>query len=260
MANLKIIDSHCHLYTDNSLDEVSLSMERAENEGIKHVFMPNVDLDSIEDMLTIEDKFTNCHSLMGLHPCSVKHDWKTMIEIIETWFSKRKFAGVGETGIDLYWDKTFIDNQIASFDAQIIMAREMGIPVIIHSRDSLDITIDMIQKRQDGKLTGVFHCFTGSAEEAKRIMDLGFYMGIGGVVTYKNSDLASELKQIGTSNLVLETDSPYLPPVPMRGKKNEPSFLKYIVTRLSEVFNLQYSEIAEITTNNAKNLFRSSFE
>ncbi|MFM2394123.1 MAG: hypothetical protein RLZZ546_2105, partial [Bacteroidota bacterium] len=242
------------------LEEIEHSLLRASSEGVEHIFMPNVDIESIDEMISVEAKFPNCHSMMGIHPCSVKEDWELNIKIIENWFSNRKFSGVGETGIDLYWDKTHIENQISSFDAQIVLSKEMKIPIIIHSRDSLDITIDMIEKRQDGHLTGVFHCFTGNENDAKRIIDVGFYMGIGGVVTYKNSNLGSILTNIGTSNLVLETDSPYLPPVPMRGKKNEPSFLKFIIKKLAEVFNCEEEDIAAITTKNSMRLFQSSFE
>jgi TatD DNase family protein len=193
--------------------------------------------------------------MMGLHPCHVFNDYKTVLTQMEQWFVQRNFVGVGETGIDLYWDKSFVDQQKAAFDIQISWAKSQRLPIIIHSRESIDICIEMISERQDGSLTGVFHCFTGDEMQAKQIKDLGFYIGIGGVVTYKNSELPKVLIDNGLSNVVLETDSPYLPPVPHRGKINEPAFIPYIVEKIGELFQEEIEHVEALTTQNAYQLF-----
>jgi len=212
-------------------------------------------LTSIDKMLFIEDNYATTKSMMGLHPCHVFEDYKEVLSQMEGWFGQRKFVGVGETGIDLYWDKSFVEQQKAAFDIQISWAKAQNLPIIIHSRESIDICIEMVAQRQDGNLHGVFHCFTGDQEQAKQIKDLGFYIGIGGVVTYKNSELPKVLVDNGLSNIVLETDSPYLPPVPHRGKINEPSFIPYVVEKLGDIFQEEITCIQAQTTKNASQLF-----
>jgi TatD DNase family protein len=256
MANIKIIDTHCHLYSGKLLDNIAQVVQRAMEHGVSQMYMPNVDSVSIDAMLSIESAFSNCHAMMGLHPCSVNAQYKEELRIVESWFEKRNFCGVGECGIDLYWDKTFIEEQRAAFDAQISISRTMQLPIIIHSRDAQEVTIDMIAKRQDGNLTGIFHCFGGTLDEAKKIIDLGFYMGIGGVATYKNCDVAKVVNEVGLANVVLETDSPYLAPVPKRGKENEPSYLNFVCKKLSETMQIAEEEIAEQTTANALCVFK----
>ena len=255
MSKISIIDTHCHIYSTELADHITEIMDRSAEASVDYVLMPNVDATTIDAMLEVEKKYPNCLSMMGLHPCSVNGEYRQALQEVEKWFVQRKFVGVGETGIDLYWDKTWIEEQKISFDFQIALAKEHQIPVIIHSRDSLEITIAMIRERQNGNLKGIFHCFTGTEDQAKEIMDLNFYMGIGGVVTYKNADLPGVLSKTGPSNVVLETDAPYLPPVPHRGKKNEPGFIVHVLDKLSEVFQLSKEEVGALTTSNAINLF-----
>jgi TatD DNase family protein len=254
-TNIRLIDTHCHLYSGDLVQTIHEVVQRAAYSGVSDMYMPNVDGESIHHMLDIEARFGQCHAMMGLHPCSVDTGYSERIALVESWFDKRSFAGVGECGIDLFWDKTFIDEQRAAFDAQIMMGAALNIPIIIHSREAQDITIDMIAARQDGRLSGVFHCFTGTVEEVKKIKDLGFMIGIGGVVTYKNSNLGEVLREVGLDNVVLETDSPYLAPVPKRGKENEPSYIAYVANKIAEVMDMDIAEVATITTANAEKLF-----
>jgi TatD DNase family protein len=176
--------------------------------------------------------------------------------VVEEWWSKRDFVGVGETGIDLYWDKTYLDEQIISFNHQIDMSKELQRPIIIHSRECQDITIDLIDKKQDGRASGIFHCFGGTVEQMKKIRDLGFYVGIGGIVTYKKVNVGEVIKEAGLENVVLETDSPYLAPVPMRGTENEPSYLIYILEKIAECCEMDKEQVARITTENALKVFK----
>lgn len=258
MSNINIIDTHCHIYADELADRLPQVVQHAKEQGISYIMMPNVDGATIEVMLQAEKNHDVCLPMMGLHPCSVDAGYKEALKEIDDWFQQRNFYGVGETGIDLYWDKTWIQEQKICFDHQIMLARDTGLPVIIHSRDSLPITIDMIRQRQDGNLKGIFHCFTGTLEEAKEIIDLGFYLGIGGVITYKNANLPDVIKEIKLENIVLETDAPYLPPVPHRGKKNEPAFLIHILDKIAQVLEMEKADVASITTKNAILLFALS--
>lgn len=193
---------------------------------------------------------------MGLHPCSVLENYDVELSNAEQFFLKREFVAVGETGLDFYWDLTFKQQQYDAFQRQIDWALNYDIPIVIHSRNSIDECIDMVQKNQDGKLKGVFHCFSGTLQQAQRIIDLGFYLGIGGVVTFKNAGLDKVLGDLDLNNVILETDAPYLAPVPYRGKRNEPSYLSYVVEKLSLIKGKPGEEIAEITTANAQKLFR----
>jgi TatD DNase family protein len=254
--NIKIIDTHCHLYSDSLRADINQVIERAQEQGIDKIFMPNIDSSSINAMHEVEADYDNSYSMMGLHPCSVKENYRDELKIIEEWFATRSYAGVGETGIDLYWDKTYFEEQKICFDWQIDLSKEAGLPIIIHSRDSLDVTIEMIGKKQDGRLSGIFHCFGGDEAQAQKIIDLGFYLGIGGVLTYKNSTLPAIVKEINLEYVVLETDSPYLPPVPMRGKPNEPSYLHYVCEKLAEVKQETVSNVAAVTNKNAEKIFR----
>jgi TatD DNase family protein len=193
--------------------------------------------------------------MMGLHPCSVKEGYKQELDIVREYFGKRRFVAVGETGLDFYWDRTFTNEQYESFQTQIEMALQYDIPVVIHSRNSIDECIKVINGTQNGNLKGVFHCFSGSMEQARQIIDLGFFLGIGGVITFKNSGLDKVIADIDMKSMVLETDAPYLAPVPFRGKRNECSYLKYVVEKISEVKNIPKEEIENITSTNAKKLF-----
>ena len=192
---------------------------------------------------------------MGLHPCSVKENYKEELSIIEDWLSRRKFAAIGEIGLDFYWDKTFSDQQYEAFTHQINLALQYDLPIVIHTRNAMQETINVVKEFAPKGLKGIFHCFSGSYESAKEIIKAGFYLGIGGVVTYKNAGLAEVLEKIELDHLVLETDSPYLTPVPFRGKRNESSYIKYVVARLAEIKNTTADEIAAITTANANKIF-----
>lgn len=251
-----IIDTHSHIYLPEfDLDRESM-LNAAENEEVKLILMPGIDNQTHAIMLGVEAKFPGkCLSMMGLHPCSVKDGFRQELETVREYFEKRRFVAVGETGLDFYWDKTFTKEQYESFQIQIEMAKQYDVPIVIHSRNSIDECIKVIKENQQGALKGVFHCFSGNEKQANEIIDLGFYLGIGGVVTFKNSGLDKVMKGIDLKYIVLETDAPYLAPVPFRGKRNECSYLKYIVEKLSEIKDVSKEAMAAITTKNAKELF-----
>jgi len=251
-----IIDTHSHIYLSEFGEDRDSMLRRAEIEGIRLILMPAIDNETHLSMLETEAQYPGkCLSMMGLHPCSVKEEYKQELRIIEEYFEKRRFVAVGETGLDFYWDRTFTKEQYESFQIQIELAKQYAIPVVIHSRNSMDECIKVIKENQQGNLKGVFHCFSGNEKQANEIIDLGFYLGIGGVVTFKNSGLDKVMADIDMKSVVLETDAPYLAPVPFRGKRNECSYLKYVVEKLSEIKNVEKDEVANITTKNAKELF-----
>ncbi len=251
-----IIDTHSHIYLPEFDADRDAMLMRAENEGINLILMPAVDEETYLAMLKTEENFPGkCFSMMGLHPCSIKEGYKQELKKVEGYFEKRRFVAVGETGLDFYWDKTFTKEQYESFQTQIEWAKHYNIPVVIHSRNSIDECISTIKENQQGDLKGVFHCFSGDKAQAKTIIDLGFYLGIGGVVTFKNSGLDKVMTDIDMKHVVLETDAPYLAPVPFRGKRNECSYLKYVVEKLAEIKNVSKEDIAKVTTKNAKELF-----
>jgi TatD DNase family protein len=251
-----IIDTHSHIYLPEFDQDRQAIIERADKAGIMRILMPAIDSTTHENMLQVEKQFAGkCMAMMGLHPCSVMEKYDVELGIIEQHLSKKKFVAIGETGLDFYWDLSYKDQQYEVFQKQINWALQYDMPVVIHSRNSIDECIEMIQKNQDGSLKGVFHCFSGSLQQAKKIMELGFYMGIGGVITFKNSGLDLVMKEAGLSNVVLETDAPYLAPVPYRGKRNEPCYLSYVVDKLASVTTASIEEVSEITTANAQKLF-----
>lgn len=250
------IDTHAHLYLDKFDEDIDLVIDRAKNMNIQKIFLPNIDRSTTERMLNLSDKFNSiCYPMIGLHPCSVKEDYNLELNHIREMLASYTFYGIGETGIDLYWDKSTLDIQKIAFDEQISIALSNDLPIIIHSRDSLDITIDMISKRQNGNLRGVFHCFNGTVDQAKRIQEIGFYMGLGGVITYKNAGLDKMVEMLSMDHVVLETDAPYLSPVPHRGKRNESSYIPLVASKISEIRNMPLNEIKEITSRNALKLF-----
>jgi len=250
-----LIDTHTHLYLKQFDDDRKEVIERAEEAGIKKFFLPNIDSQSIDSMLQMEIDFPNkCFAMMGLHPCSVKENYEEELQIVENWLQKRKFCAIGEIGIDLYWDKTFFEQQKKSFLTQVEWAIDLQLPIVIHCRESIDIVIDLLQPYK-GKVKGIFHCFGGTVEQAKRIMDLEFLMGIGGVLTFKKAKLDTVIQEIPMEYLVLETDSPYLAPAPYRGKRNESGYVKIIAEKMAEAKNITLDEVAKVTTNNALNLF-----
>ena len=251
-----IIDTHCHLYlTDFDADRPAI-IERANAEGVGSFYLPAIDSSIIDDMLQVEKDYPGrCFAMMGLHPCSVKENYEEELLIAEEWLGRRKFAAIGETGLDFYWDKTFTPQQYDAFKTQVSWAKKYKVPVVIHSRQSTQECIDVIKEMHDADLTGIFHCFGGSLEEAHQITELGFYLGIGGIITYKNAGLAAVIEKLPLSVIVLETDAPYLTPVPFRGKRNESAYLKYIVQKIAEVKKISIEEVAEATTFNAQKLF-----
>jgi TatD DNase family protein len=249
------IDTHAHIYAEEFDGDRHDMMERCRENGIMKIFMPNVDHTSIDKMLDLESRWEGCHAMMGLHPCSVKKGFERELYIVEEWLSKRKFAAIGEIGTDLYWDKTFWDQQCEAFNIQVAWAKRFGLPVIIHCRESLDETIALVEKLQDGKLAGIFHCFGGTAEQAEKIAKLNFFLGIGGVATFKKSGLDDVLPQVPLGQIVLETDSPYLSPVPHRGKRNEPAYIPLIGQKIADIKKVSLDEVKEKTTLNALNLF-----
>lgn len=253
---LMLIDTHAHLYTGEFDTDRNEMIERTIQSGIKKMILPNIDESSIEGMLSLSDQYPdNCFPLIGLHPTSVTPDYKSQITLVEKWLSDRKFYGIGEIGIDLYWDKSYLKEQEEAFRYQVKIAKSANLPIIIHVRDSFQEVMKIIEEEQDGLLTGVFHCFSGDADDAQKVFDLGFYIGIGGVVTFKNTNLREVLKETGLKHVVLETDAPYLAPVPYRGKRNESSYLSIIAARVAEATGTSEMEVARITTENAERLF-----
>lgn len=251
-----IIDTHCHLYHEDFDADRPAMMERAKAAGVGGFYLPAIDSSVIAAMLQMEAAYPQqCFAMMGLHPCSVKENYEAELRICEDWLQRRKFAAIGETGLDFYWDKTFTAQQYDAFKIQAGWAKQYKLPIVIHSRQSTQECIDVISGVQDGELGGVFHCFGGSLEEAMQITGLGFYLGIGGVITYKNAGLASVIAQLPLDKIVLETDAPYLTPVPFRGKRNESAYLSYIVKKIAEVKNMPVQQVEEITAQNAEKLF-----
>ena len=254
---MNFIDTHSHIYLVDFANDRREILERADKAGIRTILMPAIDSSTHDHMIKVEDEFrSKCAAMMGLHPCSVLENYVAELDIAEQFFLKRKFVAVGETGLDFYWDLTYQQQQYDAFQRQIDWALRYDIPVVIHSRNSTDECIEMIKKNQTGKLKGVFHCFSGSLEQARQVIDIGFYLGIGGVLTFKNAGLDKIIKEIGLEQVVLETDAPYLAPVPYRGKRNEPSYLSYVIEKLAVVTGKTNEEVADTTTTNAEKLFR----
>lgn len=252
----QLIDTHCHLYVSAFDGDRNEMIVRAQDAGVQRFMLPAIDSSELTALLALDGAWPNvCHAMMGVHPCSIKEDYERELALAEEWLAKRKFVGVGEIGLDYHWDKTFIPEQKKAFNRQIEWALHYDVPIIIHSRNAIDDALTIVKEHQNGKLKGVFHCFGDSIKEAQQIMDLGFYMGIGGVITYKNSGLAETVAQIPMEYLVLETDAPYLTPVPFRGKRNESRYLTYIAEKLAAVKNIPLEAVALITTQNAEKLF-----
>jgi len=251
-----LIDTHCHLYLEEFKNDIGEVMERAIQSGVERFYLPGIDSTVIPDMLQLEEKYPGrCFAMMGLHPCSVKENYQEELSIVETWLNQRPFAAVGEIGLDFYWDKTFADQQYEAFDQQMQWALDRKMPIVIHTRNAMQETINRVKPFASKGLTGIFHCFSGSYESAVQVTDMGFLLGIGGVLTYKNAGLPAVLEKMGMEHLVLETDAPYLTPVPYRGKRNESSYLTYIIRLLATTKNLSVEEAAAITSANAKKIF-----
>lgn len=252
-----LIDTHAHLYAEQFDEDRPAMIERAIAAGVGKFFLPNIDSSSIDIMLRMEKDYPGiCYPMMGLHPCSVQANYREELSLVRAWLDRREFIAIGEIGIDLYWDKTFIEEQKDAFLTQVEWAESMDLPVVIHSRESIDLLIELLQNRPNSTVGGVFHCFTGSLDQAKAIMDLGFSMGIGGVVTFKNSGLDAIVPHIPLEYLVLETDSPYLAPVPYRGKRNESAYVRLIAEKLAIIRGESFETILKTTTDNALRIFK----
>jgi TatD DNase family protein len=253
------IDSHAHIYSAKFNADREEVIKRGMEYGVNKIYMPNIDIASIDHMLEAEQKFPGiCIPMMGLHPCDVNKEFEHQLYVMEEWLNKRPFAGVGETGLDLYWDKGYFELQKEALKIQITWARQKGLPIILHCRDSIQETIDIVRSMNDDQLTGIFHCFTGNLKQAQEIIEMGFYLGIGGVVTFKNGGLDKVLPTIGLDNLVLETDAPYLAPVPHRGKRNSPEYIPIIAQKVGDLTEADLAKVAETTYLNAVKVFKHS--
>lgn len=253
-----MIDTHTHLYAEEFDEDRKEAIQRALNKGVTEFYLPAIDSESHEKMLQLEAEYPGTvFSMMGLHPCYVKPEtWEKELGRVKNYLDTRDFPAIGEIGIDLYWDKTTLDIQVEAFEQQIDWAIEKDLPIVIHTRESFDQTFEVLERKKHPKLRGIFHCFSGNLEQAKHAVDLNFILGIGGVVTFKNGKIDQFLGEIPLDKIVLETDSPYLAPVPYRGKRNESSYLDLIAGKLVDIYKTDFSEIDRITTENAKRLFK----
>jgi TatD DNase family protein len=251
-----LTDTHTHQYYQTEPDKRQELMQRCFDNGIRRLFLPSVDSSSMEMVFSLVDAFPdNCFPMLGLHPCDVKENWKDELKLIHAAIPQHKIYAIGEIGIDLYWDKNTLDIQIEAFKIQIAWARELKLPIVIHCRNSFDEVYEVLKQEQDENLRGILHCFTGTFEQAHQLIDIGFYLGIGGVVTYKNSGLDKVVEQLDLKHIVLETDSPYLTPVPFRGKPNESSYLIYVAQKVADLHQTDVETVARITTENSKIIF-----
>lgn len=251
-----LTDTHTHLYYETDLEKQSQLMERCFAFNINRLFLPNVDAKSIAMIDDLVKRYpNNCFAMAGLHPCDVKEDFQEQLAIIYSSIADRKIYAIGEIGIDLYWDKSTLAIQQDAFKQQVNWAKELGLPFVIHCREAFDEVFEVLDELKDEKMRGIFHCFTGNLAQATRAIDLGFYLGIGGVVTYKKAGLDLVLADIPLEHIVLETDSPYLAPVPYRGKPNESSYLIHIAQKVADIYNISVEEVADITTGNSKKIF-----
>jgi len=250
------IDTHTHLYMEQFNDDRSAAVGRARQAGVVLHLMPNVDSETVDAMMGVARAFPGaCLPMMGLHPTSVRPDYEKELELVEHWLERESFIAIGETGIDLYWDKTWLEEQKRSLHRHIELALCYDLPLVVHSRKSLNEIFGVMAAYRGSALKGVFHCFPGSLQEAERAVGFGFFLGIGGVVTYKNSGMASVVETFGLEHLVLETDAPYLPPIPHRGKRNESAYLAAIAEKVAVLTGKSMEEVAATTTGNAKKLF-----
>ena len=253
---MKIIDTHTHLYLNQFKDDIDKVIQRSIDKGINKFIFPAIDSTHFDDMHDLKNKYPGSIYLMsGLHPTDVKENFKQELEFVVNSLKSHSYVAIGEIGIDLYWDKTYLKQQQEAFTFQIRLAIKHDLPIVIHCREAFDEIFEILDKENCSKLRGVFHCFTGTLEQANRAILLGFKLGIGGVVTFKNGGIDKFLSQIDLKHIVLETDSPYLAPVPFRGKRNESSYIIYVIDKLSEIYGLPIKEIASVTTKNAEKVF-----
>ncbi len=251
-----ITDTHTHLYSEQFDDDQNEMIQRALDKNISRFFIPAIDSSYTERMLQLEANYPdNVFLMMGLHPTSVKENYLEELAHVKEWIDKRDFYAIGEIGIDLYWDKSFLKQQQEAFKTQIRWAKEKDLPIVIHCRESFDEIFEVLDGEKDDKLRGIFHCFTGNLEQAHQAISYNMKLGIGGVVTFKNGKIDQFLNQIDLKHIVLETDAPYLAPKPYRGKRNESAYIEKVLDKLVDIYGLSYDEIAEITTNNSKEVF-----
>ncbi|MEC5395152.1 TatD family hydrolase [Bergeyella sp. RCAD1439] len=252
-----MIDTHTHLYSDQFEQDRDEAIRRALAKGVNRFFLPAIDSSHHEKMLALEAAYPNLmHAMMGLHPCDVKpNTWKKELEIVRHYLDQRPFCAIGEIGLDLYWDQSTLDIQIQAFETQIDWAIEKDLPIVIHTRESFAQTFEVLRGKNHPKLRGIFHCFSGTLAQAQEAIALGFMLGIGGVVTFKNGKIDTFLKEIPLNSIVLETDSPYLAPVPHRGKRNESAYLELVAGKLVTIYGLPFEEIDRLTTANALRIF-----
>ena len=252
-----LIDTHTHIYDHQfSLDRKE-TVQRALDAGVKMMLLPNVDASTIAPMLELHEQYPDCtRVMMGLQPEEVKEDYKTVLATMEKELEKDMYVGVGEVGLDFYWDSTFEKEQLNAFETQLDWAKQLGLPLSIHCRNAFDKMVKILEHKQDGGLRGIMHCFTGTEEEAKVYLELGFHLGLGGVTTYKNCSVKDYLPNLPLNRIVLETDAPYLSPVPCRGKRNEPAFLVHTARRIADILQMPLEDFAAATTANAKALFQ----
>lgn len=256
---MNYIDSHAHIYSAKFNSDRKEVIQRSGENGVHKIYMPNIDVESIDPMLEAEQMYPDiCIPMIGLHPCGVDKEFEKQLYVMEEWLNRRSFAGVGEIGLDLYWDKSFFEYQKEALKVQISWAKDKGLPIILHCRESVQETIEIVRSMNDDQLTGIFHCFTGNLEQAQDIVEMGFLLGIGGVVTFKNGGLDKVLPTIGLDQLVLETDAPYLAPVPHRGKRNSPEFIPVIAQKVGDITGNNLAKVSETTLLNANNVFKHS--
>ncbi len=251
-----LIDTHSHIYSEDFNHDIDDVMQRAYDNDVKKIILPNIDSGSIKRLLDLSNAYPHlCFPLMGLHPTSVSADYEEELQAVEYWLDKRNFYGIGEIGIDLYWEQKYVEEQKIAFRHQVKLAKSRDLPIVIHLRNSFEEVYTIVKEEQDGNLKGIFHCFTGSVDEAHKVVEIGFLLGIGGVVTFKNSNLDEVLKDVDIKNIVLETDAPYLAPVPKRGRRNESAYLAFVAKKVAEVYGISVEQVAEMTSSNARQLF-----
>jgi TatD DNase family protein len=254
---MQLTDTHAHLYLPQFDNDREETVRRALENGVTRILLPNIDSRSVEPMLKLSANYPGiCFPMIGLHPTSVKEDYREQLAVMKGWLKKEKFYAVGEVGIDLYWDKSRLREQEEAFSYQIELSVEHDLPLVIHCRESFNETVTILEKYRDKQLKGVFHAFSGTPEQAEKVINMGFLLGIGGVVTFKNGGIDKILAETGPSRLLTETDSPYLAPAPYRGKRNEPAMIRYTAEKIADICQLPLAEIASITTKNAENLFK----
>ena len=251
-----ITDTHTHLYSEQFDQDRDAMIQRAKDAGVQRFFIPAIDSSYTERMFSLKENYpSDVFLMMGLHPTSVKENFKSELQHVKDWIDKKSFVAIGEIGIDLYWDKTFLAEQQEAFKLQIQWAKQKNLPIVIHCRDAFDEIFEILELEKATNLRGIFHCFTGTLEQAKKAISYNMKLGIGGVATFKNGKIDTFLSQIPLQNIVLETDAPYLSPVPFRGKRNESSYITYVVEKLAAIYEVSFNDITKITTKNSKEVF-----